>query len=76
MKRQAEAKAKAAEAKAAKAKGVVKDGEWKGDEFVQQSDALGPRVSRPPCTEPAVSDKSIMRNRRRQMRRRFFFWIF
>ncbi|MDB5328058.1 MAG: dihydropyrimidine dehydrogenase chloroplastic [Phycisphaerales bacterium] len=40
VKRQAEAKAKAAEAKAAKAKGVVKDGEWKGDEFVQQSDAL------------------------------------
>ena len=41
VRRQAEAKAKAAEAKAAaKNKTIVKDGEWKGDEFVQQSDAL------------------------------------
>ena len=40
VRRQAEAKAKAAEAKAAKNKAIVKDGEWKGDEFVQQSDAL------------------------------------
>ncbi|HEX8323810.1 MAG TPA: NAD-dependent dihydropyrimidine dehydrogenase subunit PreA [Tepidisphaeraceae bacterium] len=39
VRRQAEAKAtKAAAVKAKKA--VVKDGEWKGDEFVQQSDAL------------------------------------
>ena len=42
VRRQHEAKAKKAEAaQAAKAaKAVVKDGEWKGDEFVQQSDAL------------------------------------
>lgn len=41
VRRQAEAKAKAVEAKlAAKQKAVVKDGEWKSDEFVQQSDAL------------------------------------
>jgi dihydropyrimidine dehydrogenase (NADP+)/dihydropyrimidine dehydrogenase (NAD+) subunit PreA len=40
VRRQAEAKAKAAEAKAAKKKAIAKDGEWKGDEFVQQTDAL------------------------------------
>ena len=42
VKRQAEAKAKAAAAKAAakNAKAIVKDGEWSGNDFVQQSDAL------------------------------------
>lgn len=37
VRRQADAKAKA---QAEKAKGVTKDGEWKGDEFVKQSDSL------------------------------------
>jgi dihydropyrimidine dehydrogenase (NADP+)/dihydropyrimidine dehydrogenase (NAD+) subunit PreA len=37
VRRQADARAKA---EAAKSRGVTKDGEWKGDEFVKQSDSL------------------------------------
>jgi dihydropyrimidine dehydrogenase (NADP+)/dihydropyrimidine dehydrogenase (NAD+) subunit PreA len=40
VQRQAQAKAAAAAAKLAAKKPIAKDNEWKGDEFVQQSDAL------------------------------------
>jgi len=40
VQRQAQAKAAAAAAKLAAKKAIAKDNEWKGDEFVQQSDAL------------------------------------